>query len=141
MIRKHEHSFAEDRIKALVVEDSPQISERLVELVTIAGRVEVVATAASEREAIAACDREAIALAIVDLQLASGSGFGVIRHLRSTTPERGRAACIVVLTNHAAPALRAAALQAGADFFLDKSKDFGSIPQLVRELLAGGAPG
>ena len=123
-------------IPALVVEDSPQIAERLVELVTISGRVAVVATAATEKEALAACERHAIALAIVDLQLASGTGFGVIRHLRSSALGRERQPCIVVLTNHAAPALKAAALQAGADFFLDKSKDFGSIPLLVLDLLA-----
>src|SRR5450432_380092 len=69
----------EELMNALVVEDSPQIAERLVELVSIPGRVEVVATAATEDEALAACDRYTIGLAIVDLQLAQGTGFGVIR--------------------------------------------------------------
>ncbi len=46
--------------------------------------------------------------------------------------------CIVVLTNHAVPALKVAAFEAGADYFLDKSKDFATIPRLVSELLDGG---
>src|SRR5215831_13889093 len=54
-------------MSALVVEDSPQIAERLVELVSIPDRVEVVATAATEDEALAACDSHSIGLAIVDL--------------------------------------------------------------------------
>ena len=62
----------EEVMNALVVEDSPQIAERLVELVTVPDRVEVVATAATEDEALAACDRHAIDLAIVALQLAQG---------------------------------------------------------------------
>ena len=70
-------------MNALVVEDSPQIAERLVELVSVPSRVEVVATAATEDEALAACDRYTIGLAIVDLQLAQGTGFGVIRRLRA----------------------------------------------------------
>jgi DNA-binding response OmpR family regulator len=123
----------EDVMHALVVEDSPQIAERLVELVTVPDRVEVVATAATEDEALAACDKHTISLAIVDLQLAQGTGFGVIRRLRAATG--ANPACIVVLTNHAVPALKVAAFEAGADYFLDKSKDFATIPRLVGELL------
>lgn len=122
-------------LTALVVEDSPRISERLVELVSIPGQVEVVATAETEAEATQACSTFDIDLAIVDLQLAEGTGFGVIRALRSAA--RPRRACVVVLTNHAVPALRAAAFEAGADYFLDKSKDFESLPHLIDELLEG----
>jgi len=124
----------EEVMQALVVEDSPQIAERLVELVSVPDRVAVVATAATEDEALAACDRYTIDLAIVDLQLAQGTGFGVIRRLRAAATER--TACIVVLTNHAVPALKVAAFEAGADFFLDKSKDFSAIPRLIGELLS-----
>jgi CheY-like chemotaxis protein len=123
----------EEMMNALVVEDSPQIAERLVELVSVPDRVEVVATAATEDEALAACDKHAIALAIVDLQLAQGTGFGVIRRLRASAG--ANPACIVVLTNHAVPALKVAAFEAGADYFLDKSKDFATIPRLIGELL------
>ncbi len=123
----------EELMNALVVEDSPQIAERLVELVSIPSRVEVVATAATEDEALAACDRYTIGLAIVDLQLAQGTGFGVIRRLRAAAGSSP--ACIVVLTNHAVPALKVAAFEAGADYFLDKSKDFATIPRLIGELL------
>jgi len=85
-------------------------------------------------EALAACDRHTIDLAIVDLQLAQGTGFGVIRRLRAAAGDHP--ACIVVLTNHAVPALKVAAFEAGADFFLDKSKDFAAIPRLIGELLS-----
>jgi two-component system OmpR family response regulator len=128
------HNQADELMNALVVEDSPQIAERLVELVSVPNRVEVVATAATEDEALQACDRHSISLAIVDLQLAQGTGFGVIRRLRAATG--ANPACIVVLTNHAVPALKVAAFEAGADYFLDKSKDFATIPRLIGELLS-----
>ncbi len=128
------HKADAELMQALVVEDSPQIAERLVELVSVPDRVSVVATAATEEEALAACDRHTIDLAIVDLQLAQGTGFGVIRRLRAAAGDHP--ACIVVLTNHAVPALKVAAFEAGADFFLDKSKDFAAIPRLIGELLS-----
>jgi len=103
-------------LQALVVEDSPAIAERLVEMLNIPGRVEVVATATTEAEAVAACAGRVFDIAVVDLQLAQGTGFGVIRRLRA---DGGRHTTIVVLTNHAVPALKVASFEAGADHFLD----------------------
>jgi len=122
-------------ISTLIVEDAPRIADRLVEMVTVPGEVEVMGIAATEALAIAACERQAFDLAVVDLQLAKGTGFAVIRRLRANDNENHRA-CIIVLTNHAVPALKAAAIEAGADHFLDKSKDFARIPQLIRALQA-----
>jgi hypothetical protein len=44
-----------------------------------------------------------------------------------------------VITNHAVPALKVAAFEAGADYFLDKSKDIDSLaawPRSSREKVA-----
>lgn len=117
-------------LNALIVEDSPQLAERFGELVTIPGRIQVVSTHPTEDGAIEACERLAIDFAVIDLQLAQGTGFGVIRQLRKRPT---RPTCIIVITNHAVPALKVAAFEAGADFFLDKSKDIGSLARLAEE--------
>lgn len=120
-------------LHALVVEDARPIAERMVELVTIPGKVEVIGTAPTEDDAREACDRYRIDIAVIDLQLAQGTGFGVIRKLR----ERGRPpTCVIVVTNHAVPALKVAAFEAGADYFLDKAKDFTTLRRIVAELVA-----
>lgn len=121
-------------LRALVVEPSPQIAERVVGLLTLPGRLEVLATVATEDEGLAALDRHTVDLLVTELQLAQGTGFGVIRRLRAAAGQHP--ACIVVFTNHAVPALKVAAFEAGADYFLDKSKDFAAIPRLVGDLLA-----
>jgi two-component system, OmpR family, response regulator len=126
-------AVAQKPLQALVVEDSPAIAERLVEMLNIPGRVEVIATATTEAEAVAACAGRVFDIAVVDLQLAQGTGFGVIRRLRA---DAGRHTTIVVLTNHAVPALKIASFEAGADHFLDKSKDFSAVPRVVEELLS-----
>jgi DNA-binding NarL/FixJ family response regulator len=122
-------------LRTLIVEDAPRIADRLVEMVSAPGEVEVRGIAATEALAIAACESQAFDLAVVDLQLAQGTGFAVIRRLRANDNEHHHA-CIIVLTNHAVPALKVAAFEAGADHFLDKSKDFARIPQVIRALLA-----
>jgi DNA-binding NarL/FixJ family response regulator len=102
-------------------------------MITVPGRVEVVATVGTEDEALGACDRHRIDIALIDLQLAQGTGFGVIRHLRDVKSQRPTA--IIVLTNHAVPALKVAAFEAGADYFFDKSTDFSSVSRVIGELL------
>ena len=51
-------------IQALIVEDSMPISERLVDLISDPGKVNVAATATTEKEAIAACEAQVFDLAI-----------------------------------------------------------------------------
>jgi DNA-binding NarL/FixJ family response regulator len=63
---------------------------------------------------------------ILDLHLRTGSGFGVLRRLRG--PERPK---VIVLTNFDVPAYRREAESLGADAFLDKSRDYGHLPELL----------
>jgi two-component system OmpR family response regulator len=117
-------------LNALIVEDSPMVAERFADLVTIPGRIQLVATCSTEDGGREACDLFAVDLAVIDLQLAQGTGFGVIRKLRE---KPRRATCIIVITNHAVPALKVAAFEAGADYFLDKSKDIYRLASLAKE--------
>ena len=103
----------EEVMNALVVEDSPQIAERLVELVSVPNRVEVVATAATEDEALAACDQQhvpaslrGIAGALVQVPRLDACAHGecgakrgmVIDAVHGGLVLRNRCACIGVQT-------------------------------------------
>ena len=123
-------------LQAMIVEDSGPIRERLIEMLSWPGEMRVFAIAATEAEALAHAESP-VDLAVVDLQLASGTGFAVIRRLREA---HGQAPTIVVFTNHAIPALRIAAFEAGADYFLDKSKDAGDVTRIAADLVAGRTP-
>jgi DNA-binding response OmpR family regulator len=126
-----------ERPIAIVVEDSPHIAERVVEMLKAAG-LEVLPAVATEDEALRVVDAHPIDFALIDLQLAQGTGFQVIRHLRAN--EGARKILIAVLTNHAVPALKVASFEAGADYFLDKSRDFYTVERLAREWMASRAP-
>lgn len=119
-------------MKVLIAEDVASFAERVRDVLSEVPGAEVVAVCPTEDQALIACERFAIDLVVVDLQLALGTGFGVIRRLRQAK----RPICIVVLTNHAVPALMGPSFEAGADYFLDKakSKDFDALGTLAREL-------
>jgi DNA-binding NarL/FixJ family response regulator len=119
-------------LRVLLVEDSALLCERIAELVGTIPGVELAAAVGSEAAAIDALRRGDIDVVILDLQLRNGTGFGVMRGLRSMhrRPE------IVVFTNFALTTYRDNALAMGARHFLDKSRDYERLPLVLRELSA-----
>ena len=92
---------------------------------TVAGR------AAGATEAI----RDILAtrpdIVLLDVQLAEGSGFDVLRALHAQAPELP----VVMLTNYSADPYRQIAERFGVRAFFDKTKEF----ERVREVLAPAA--
>jgi two-component system OmpR family response regulator len=118
------------QLRVLLVEDSVLIVDQIRELmqgVTYAVDVSVVAT---EKEALAAAIEFAPDIVILDLKLKQGTGFGVLRALTAIEPEP----TIAVLTNYALPKYRDLALLIGADYFLDKARDFEALPAIIESI-------
>jgi len=113
------------RMRVLIVEDSSLVCDRLRRL--LSDDFEVIGQTAdvdAAGEAIARLQPDAV---ILDLQLARGSGFTVLRDLRCS----GSKALVIVMTNHAQPYYRQACLAEGANYFIDKSAEFEAIPELL----------
>lgn len=125
----HERAVAEV-LRVLLVEDSPLLVQRISELVAELPGVQITGTAASEAEALKWLEKDDIDAVILDLQLHTGSGFGILRalHRRSPSPR------VVVFTNFAINAYRDTALALGATHFLDKSRDYDRLPKVLQEL-------
>ncbi len=118
-------------VRVYILDDSPQVTEMLSELISDPGYVEIAGTTHSAKKAI-----EEILLAmpdvvIVDLQLKDGSGFDVVKAIRAI-PE-AKEIVIILFTNHASRELHKHALALGADFFLDKSRDHAQILNILQE--------
>lgn len=132
-VREHTVRAAQKRpLKVFLVEDSVSVRERLVDFLSDPGAVEIVGYAETEAASVAHLQHERVDVAIVDLNLKSGSGFGVISALRAQYPVAPPT--IVVLTNYAFPEYEIACRERGADFFFDKSTQFGSVKTLLGDL-------
>ena len=91
----------------------------------------VTATAETEGEARALLERQEFDVLVVDVELRQGNGIGVVKHARSQ-PAAGKASpLIIVLTNYALPTVRERCIAAGADYFLDKMREFGQLYPLI----------
>lgn len=109
------------RLRVVLVEDALSIRQRLVALIEQSGFATVVAEFEGEDEAIAWVADHSFDMAILDLDLRQGSGFGVLRALNALPVDRQPAIKRIVLTNYGTSRLRSIAMQLGADAFFDKS--------------------
>ncbi len=119
-------------LRVFLVEDSASVRERLDDFLSEPGKVEMIGFAATEADAVRELRALRVDVAIVDLNLREGTGLGVIesiRALHATAPPT-----IIVLTNYAFPEFEAACLERGADYFFDKSTQFGAVKVLLHSI-------
>lgn len=129
-------------LRVLIVEDLPRVQTLLRELIDEPGRFEVLAVADTEAQAIAQYQALRPDAVIVDLSLRQGTGLGVISAVRRNEAAAvERRPLLIVLTNHAFPVLEAACRSAGADHFLDKSRDVRQVRGLLEQAREAGAAG
>ena len=114
----------------LIVDDSPVIVERLIEAVGKIRGIERLAQADTVATASEAVRRLRPDVVILDMQMPGGSGLDVLKIIK----EDGIACAVIVLTNFAYPQYRRKCLQAGAQFFLDKSTEFEKVSELLHSL-------
>jgi DNA-binding NarL/FixJ family response regulator len=115
-------------MQVFLVEDSPLVLERLTSMIGAVPGAAVAGHAGSAAATIAAILASRPDVVILDLKLAEGSGYDVLRALHERAPEID----VYMLSNFAAEPYRRHAERLGARGFFDKSKDIGR----VRELLA-----
>ena len=125
---------ADSPLRVYLVEDAVAFRERLADYLAEPGRIEMVGFADSEDEAIQFLRSEHPDVVIVDLHLKSGNGIGVISAVRATWQEPPPT--IVVLTNYAFPEFELACRSRGANYFFDKSTQFGAVKTLLESLRA-----
>jgi two-component system OmpR family response regulator len=120
-------------MRVFLVEDNPRLRVHLQEaLATIAGVVVVhTAETAGAAEHWLTHNAQAWDLAVIDLFLAEGHGFQVLRACRN----RGSEQRAVVLSNYTRDPVREHARQAGADAVFDKSFEMEALLDYCRALV------
>ncbi len=119
-------------LRVYLVEDAASFRDRLSDFLAEPGEVEMVGFADSEDLAVHYLRSERPDVVIVDLHLKSGNGIGVIAAARALKPQPPPT--IVVLTNYAFPEFELACRARGANYFFDKSTQFGAVKALLRNL-------
>ena len=113
-------------VSVFIADDSLVVREHLVTMLDELAGIVIVGQAETVAEAISAIAKLQPDVVILDIHMPDGSGIDVLQTIKQAEP----APVVIVLTNYPYPAYRQKFLQAGADFFLDKSTEFDQIPEL-----------
>jgi len=125
-------------VNVLIVDDSQLVAERLEGMLTqISEDLRVIwhAQSAAEGRQAFRCGRPDVV--ILDVQMPGGSGIDLIPEVKQATP----VPVVIMLTNYPFPQYRDRCLEAGADYFFDKSGEFEEVSTVLARLLRSNGNG
>ncbi|MBI5858523.1 MAG: response regulator [Sphingobacteriales bacterium] len=114
----------------LIVDDNKSYIDRLIEMMKENGNPNTVIAANDYAGAIKQIAKRKPGIILLDMNMPGKSGIEVLRFVR----EGGWNCKVVMVTNHSNASYRKLCMDAGADYFLDKSRDFGQLPSLIEKL-------
>jgi DNA-binding NarL/FixJ family response regulator len=114
-----------------IVDDAEAVIERLKTMLSELTEIEVIGQANNPYDAINGIRTLHPDAVILDLQMPGGSGIGVLLSIKRDNP----APKVIILTNYPYPQYRKKCMEAGADFFFDKSTEFERIPEVFKWLI------
>jgi two-component system response regulator EvgA len=123
-------------VKVLVVDDAPQIRARFVAMLEAIPGVDEVLEAEGVADTLAALRAHTPGVVVLDLHLRGASGLALVPEAKRDCP----GAVVVVITNQSSEQHRRRCLDAGADAFLDKSRDFEALASIVAAACIAAGP-
>ncbi len=111
------------QMKMLLVEDSKLLRTILLDAISHLNNITVTASAATQQQAISLLNESAFDIVLLDIELAQGNGFEVIKYIQQQS-YAFKQPVLMMLTNHAHPHYRNLAKTLGVPYFFDKSMDF-----------------
>jgi DNA-binding NarL/FixJ family response regulator len=111
-----------------IVDDSPVVRDRLVQLIDEVPQVEVIGEADIAFEAIHSIRRLRPQVVVLDISMPGGSGLYVLETIKREHP----APQVIMLTNFTHEEYRQKCLRLGADHFFDKTTEFEKVLDILR---------
>jgi DNA-binding NarL/FixJ family response regulator len=115
-----------------IVEDSPVVLERLVEAVIDVPNARVVGSAEAVAPALEGVRSFNPRVLILDVQLRDGSGFRLLKRMRTEGVLRPET--VIIVTNYPNDDYRTASRECGVDHFFDKGAEFHKVREVLLRL-------
>lgn len=119
-------------LTVILIEDSPVLRQTLGAFLDELAGVALVGEAEDESSALELLQRRQPRLAILDLELKTGSGFGILRAISRAPDHFGRPRA-VVFSSHDHILVRERCFALGVERFFDKATQFDDLLAYVRQ--------
>lgn len=117
------------KIRVFLVEDSKLIRQRLFSLLNGLPGVEIVGDSDTAADAVQGIADLLPDIVVLDIKLKNGSGIEVLRAIK----QQQALVTVIMLTNYATDEYRKKCLEAGADYFLDKTNEFERLCPIIKQ--------
>lgn len=118
-------------LKVLLIDDTVMILQRLESLLSEVKQVSSTESVTSAEEALVLLDGYQPDVMVLDINMPGMSGIDMLRKLSLRDMIKP---VVIMLTNNTFAGYRDECMRLGADYFLDKSRDFGMIPLIVQNV-------
>ncbi len=119
-----------DTMRVLIVDDSAIVRERLEAMLSEIKEIENINQARDSLEAMACFQKLNPEVVILDIRMPGGSGIDVLQKIKKSS----HPPVVIVLTTYSYAQYRAKCIDAGADFFFDKSTEFEKVREVLKRL-------
>lgn len=120
-----------DKIKAAIADDSELIRHRLAQKLERIPEIELAWQTGDGRAAVEWFMRKRPDIMILDVQMPSMTGIEILQNLK---PGKSGETVFIVLTNYPVEVVKRKCLEAGADYFFDKTTEFEKIFEVIRSV-------
>jgi DNA-binding NarL/FixJ family response regulator len=120
----------EKTIKTFIVDDSLNVRNVLIALLSQIEGIENIGQAQDVREAIESIQKLKPDVVISDIRISGGSGIDVLKYIKKEQPST----VVIMLTNYPYLQYRQECMDEGADFFFDKSIEFQKVVDVCKRL-------
>jgi DNA-binding NarL/FixJ family response regulator len=117
-------------LRVFIADDSDLVRERLATMIAELEAVELVGQAEDAPGALEAIQGLKPDVAVLDIRMPGGNGIQILEEVKACEV----APVVIMLTAFPYPAYRKKCLEAGADFFFDKSTEFDRVAQVIQQL-------
>ena len=117
-------------MKIFIADDSKLVRERLITMVSEIPGTEIAGEAKNAVKALNSIQKLGPDAVILDIRMPGGNGFDVLEKIKKNKS----APLVIMLTNYPFPQYRKKCMDAGADFFFDKSAEFPEVINVLKKL-------
>jgi DNA-binding NarL/FixJ family response regulator len=122
-------------IRIVIVDDSNLVRERLVKMLNAVSRIEIAGEAANSQDALRVIQNSKPHIVIIDIKIPGENGIEVLKKIKKAN----RSVIAIIITNYPFAQYKANCFENGADYFFDKSNEYGSIIETIEGLVSSGS--